>query len=296
MSKNVTAIEEKSAFKLAEVLWSKMEQGLAPWQRTWEAGEAPGLPRNVTSDRNYRGGNAMYLMSLAITNGWSNSWISFLEVSKLNGSLQGQKGSKIEVPLIKKTKDKVTGEEEESLRGFRAATVFNVSQVSGIDFDGKNALPIDEGVQTVERMLDGLKNLGMGYVEPSEDSGCSYNSTTDVISMPERSAFINRYEYCAMLAHQMSRATMQEKRVEREPVSFAYEMVRSEIAATMLCSSLNLPRSQKHIDNNAAYMKAWLEEFADEKSMLLKAASEATAIHDYLMNLAFEQVDLQKAA
>jgi antirestriction protein ArdC len=68
------------------------------------------------------------------------------------------------------------------------------------------------------------------------------------------------------------------------------------MASTLLCSTLNLPRSKKHVENCASYMRIWLEEFADSKGMLLKAASEATAIHDYLMDTVAPKAQDLKAA
>src|SRR3954453_605536 len=39
-----------------------LEKGTAPWQKPWEAGDTA-LPFNPTSERGYRGGNALHLMA-----------------------------------------------------------------------------------------------------------------------------------------------------------------------------------------------------------------------------------------
>lgn len=281
-----TAITNTEAFNLADELWASMQAGVAPWQKTWQGGAAPGRPANVTSGRDYRSGNSLYLMMMSFKNGWSNKWISFVEMNKLGGNLKGQKGTKIEVPLIKKEIDKATGLEKEFLRGFRACTVFNVDQVAGVDFSGQSPTTLIESVDTVDRMLDNLKSQGLVYVEPSQNGGCWYLPAEDKIGMPARGAFNDTYEFYSSLAHEMSHATMKEGRVERDKISYAYEEMRAEIASTMICCSLNLPRTQAQVDNHTAYLKCWLDEFSDQKNMLLKAASEAQAIHDYLMSLA----------
>jgi antirestriction protein ArdC len=41
-----------------------LEKGTAPWQTPWEPG-ALQLPHNPTTDRPYRGGNALHLMASA---------------------------------------------------------------------------------------------------------------------------------------------------------------------------------------------------------------------------------------
>jgi antirestriction protein ArdC len=289
-------ISEKKVFDLAEELWSKMEQGLAPWQCTWNAGEAPGRALNVISSRLYRGGNAFWLMTIAAANGWGNEWVTFKECAKAGGSLKGAKSTRIEVPRIKKVVDTKTGEEKERLIGFSSGYIFNVAQVEGATFAGGKGYKLDESLMMVDQMLEEMKARGVTYIEGSEDEGCWYNANTDKIGMPQRTVFVDPYEFSAALIHQLSRSTMQAGRVERDPVSFAYEVVRSEMASTLLCSTLNLPRSKKHVENCASYMRIWLEEFADSKGMLLKAASEATAIHDYLMDTVAPKAQDLKAA
>jgi antirestriction protein ArdC len=276
------------AFDLAESVWTAMVDGLAPWQKTWRGGEAPGLPQNVTTGRKYRSGNSIWLMMTATKFNFSSNWVSFLEATKLGGSLKGQKSFKIEVPIVKKTVDPVTGTEKERLIGWRKASVFNVDQVDGVVFPGATPRNLIESVEAVDRMLAKLQSQGLSYVEPSENGGCWYLPAEDRIGMPNRSAFNDTYEFYSSLCHEMAHATSKDGRVPREPVSYAYEEMRAEIAATLVCCTLDLPRSQKQVDNHAAYLKDWLEEFSDKKEMLLKAASEAQAIHDYLIALASE--------
>ena len=47
-----------------------LEEGVAPWQKPWEAA---GAPLNPTTGNAYRGGNAIHLMATAIRRGWSRS-------------------------------------------------------------------------------------------------------------------------------------------------------------------------------------------------------------------------------
>ena len=289
--KTATATADTAAFNLAEELWGSMQAGVAPWQKMWASGAAPGRPMNVTSGKEYRSGNSLHLMIMSIKNGWSNKWISFVETNKLGGSLKGQKATKIETPVLKKDVDKTTGQETQVLRGFRTACVFNVSQVQGVEFESegegeaKPALNLIESVDSVERMLTSLKSQGLSYVEPSYNAGCWYMPSEDKIGMPNRGTFTNGYEFYSSLAHEMAHATRKEGRVNREKISYAFEELRAEIAATLICCTLSLPRTQAQVDNHAAYLQHWLEEFAEQKSMLLKAASEAQAIHDYLISL-----------
>ena len=47
-----------------------LEKGTAPWQTPWEPG-ALQLPHNPTTDRPYRGGNALHLMAVGARKGAS---------------------------------------------------------------------------------------------------------------------------------------------------------------------------------------------------------------------------------
>jgi len=288
-------VKTENSFNLAEALWAKMEAGLAPWQITWGVGEAPGKPQNVVSQKAYRGGNSFYLMMHAASNGWSHNWLTFNQAKQAGGTLKGQKGTHIETPLIRKVEDEKSGDEKEILLGFRSAVVFNSNQVEGVDFIQGKPYKVDDAASTILSMLDGLKSQGFNLVESEVYEGCWYEPGEDKGGIPAIDTFAGPYEYYSALAHVLARSTMVNDRVVRENRGMAYEMVRSEMAATLICSSLGLPRTQAQVDNNAAFMSQWLTEFSEQKSMLLKAASEASAIHDYLMDLAvaFEQ---QKAA
>ena len=44
-----------------------LERGVAPWQKPWEPGAGSvGIPVNPTSERAYRGGNAIHLMATGL--------------------------------------------------------------------------------------------------------------------------------------------------------------------------------------------------------------------------------------
>jgi len=279
---------KSDSFNLAESLWDAMVEGLAPWQKTWDTGKSPGRACNYTSGREYRSGNALYLMAVAMKKGWGNQWITFVEARKMGGSLKGESGTRIEIPLVKTELDISTGQEVKKLRGFKSGVVFNIDQVSGVEFVGKARCNPIESVGAIERMLAELQSQGLTYIEPSENAGCWYLPESDTLGMPLRTAFDDTYEFYSSLSHEMGHSTMREGRVEREKQSYAYEELRAELAATLICSTLELPRTKAQVENHASYLKCWMDEFEDKKSMLLKAASEAQAIHDYLIDLSIE--------
>jgi hypothetical protein len=50
-----------------------LERGVAPWQKPWEPGAGSlGIPFNPTSERAYRGGNAIHLMATSLQRGYED--------------------------------------------------------------------------------------------------------------------------------------------------------------------------------------------------------------------------------
>jgi antirestriction protein ArdC len=74
-----------------------LEKGTAPWQKPWEAGAAA-LPFNPTSDRSYRGGNALHLMATAARKGFTDlRWLTYRQAQENGWQVrQGEKGTQIE--------------------------------------------------------------------------------------------------------------------------------------------------------------------------------------------------------
>ena len=56
-----------------------LERGVAPWQKPWEPGAGSlGIPFNPTSERVYRGGNAIHLMATGLQRGFEDSrWMTY---------------------------------------------------------------------------------------------------------------------------------------------------------------------------------------------------------------------------
>ena len=56
-----------------------LEAGTAPWQKPWQPG-ALEMPFNPTSEKSYRGGNAIHLLSTAVVVAYSNHSANVSEV------------------------------------------------------------------------------------------------------------------------------------------------------------------------------------------------------------------------
>src|ERR1700728_2286439 len=76
-----------------------LERGVAPWQKPWETGaSALGIPFNPTSDRAYRGGNAIHLMATGLQRGYQDPrWMTYKQAADNGWQVRrGEKGTQIE--------------------------------------------------------------------------------------------------------------------------------------------------------------------------------------------------------
>ena len=86
--------------EVTESIIQMLEQGVAPWQKPWDAATVGNLavPFNPTSNNPYRGGNAIYLMASAIRKGFDDPrWMTYKQAAANDWQVRGgEKGTQIE--------------------------------------------------------------------------------------------------------------------------------------------------------------------------------------------------------
>ena len=87
----------------ASKIKEQIEQGVAPWQKPWKPGERR-LPKNIQTDKAYRGGNSVYLSVTQTAKGYSdNRWATYKQIKEMGG--QVRKGEKATHVLFYKFDD-----------------------------------------------------------------------------------------------------------------------------------------------------------------------------------------------
>src|SRR5712691_4622296 len=73
------------------------EEGTTPWQKPWRAG-ALELPFNPTTEKSYRGGNAVHLMAVGVASSYDDPrWMTYKQARENGWQVKkGEKGSHIE--------------------------------------------------------------------------------------------------------------------------------------------------------------------------------------------------------
>ena len=86
-----------------------LEDGVAPWQKPWESA---GMPFNPTTDKAYRGGNAVHLMATGLYRGYEDPrWMTYKQAAENGWQVRkGEKGTHIEFWEVKAKSEEKNGE------------------------------------------------------------------------------------------------------------------------------------------------------------------------------------------
>src|SRR5262249_46230626 len=143
-----TSAQPKRDFRqeVTDRIVTMLENGVAPWQKPWNPGETSvGMPFNPTTERSYRGGNAIHLMATGIRQGYDDQrWMTYKQAADRGWQVRrGEKGTQIEFWEVKAESrdqhqpdsgagDQAEGEKRATQFIHRVYTVFNASQIDGV--------------------------------------------------------------------------------------------------------------------------------------------------------------------
>src|ERR1700744_2964180 len=113
----------KSYDRITERIVSLLKQGTVPWHKPWQV--ATGLPRNLVTQKPYRGINVFLLMSMGYE---SPHWLTFRQAVQLGGTVKkGEKSCPVVFWKPMEVTDQETGEAVK-IPFLRLYHVFNIAQ------------------------------------------------------------------------------------------------------------------------------------------------------------------------
>ena len=277
-----------------------LEDGVAPWQKPWE-GSA--MPFNPTTERSYRGGNALHLLATGMAREYADPrWMTYKQAADQGWQVRGgEKGTHIEFWEVKEhSNEKDAGPDQnggESLAKengqrliHRVYTVFNAKQIDGIpEYQPKQRAPF-EAVQAGERIL---ANSG-ARIEHDQHDDAFYNRRADSIHLPPKDAFKDATGYYGTALHELAHWTGHPSRLNRATLAESYcfgdlnyakEELRAELASVFMAAELGVPHDPA---NHAAYVGSWIKALRDDKNEIFRAAHEASAATDFVLSLDLE--------
>ncbi|MEA5115191.1 MAG: zincin-like metallopeptidase domain-containing protein [Geobacteraceae bacterium] len=272
---------------ITEKIIERLEQGEIPWKKPWAPLASTGAPRNLITDKPYRGINIFILASEKFS---SPYWLTYRQAMEKGGTIRkGAKGTVVVYWNWIPINDKDTGEEKE-IPFLRHYTVFNLEQTDGIEAP-PSPTAIDKHFSTIEEAENIIDSMPQRPVIRHEGNQAGYNPGMDYIVMPPEKAFFRREDYYCTLFHEISHSTGHISRLGRKGVmekthfgshEYSKEELVAEMAAAFLCAEAGI--EQNTIDNSAAYIQSWLKQLKNDKSLVIMAAGQAQKAADFILN------------
>ncbi len=296
--------------QVAEDLIEKIERGTARWTQAWKPGEKL-LPENVRTGNRYRGGNSVWLASVADSRGYSDHrWGTYKQVREMGGQVRrGEKGSAILFwrfetrkpardaqgrPVLDEHGKQVYDVKPLAVPHSIPYTVFNAEQCDGLPAPERGIA--GRSWSPVERAESILKGSGAG-LEHAGRNRAYYDLRRDRIILPYKEQFPDAPGYYQTALHELGHWTGHPDRLARESLlrgieegfaspHYAREELRAEISSMMTCQRIELGHSP---DRPAAYVASWIQALRDDPREIYRAAQDAQNISDYVLDLARER-------
>lgn len=265
---------------------SQLDAGVVPWRKTWTTG----LPKSLTTGKEYRGVNILILGTASFS---SRYWVTYREALRLGGHVRrGERASPV-VFWKWRTAEELARLRKESGRVDRApcvpftAAVFNLDQVEGIarpEDDVPNRR--NDRFEVADRMLSVMPD--QPEIVHSATREPSYSPQFDRVTLPHLSQFESAAEYYATLFHELVHATGAEKRLNRfgkvegdRFERYSFEELIAEFGAAFLGALAGI-ESPGTDALQASYIQGWAEALRRDQRLVIRAASAAQRAADYI--------------
>ncbi len=278
-----------------EKIISLLEQGVNPWRKPWRTGKIE-VARNFVSKKAYRGCNFFITNSMGYT---SPLWGTFNQIKAKGGNVKkGEKGTIIifwKTFDIKEKQENGT-EKNKTIPLLKYSYIFNAEQCENLNLTEENPVELKEH-NPLEACETVKANFPLGMPELRHNNARAYYSPSlDYISLPERGLYDKIEEYYHTFFHETIHATGHKSRLNRETLTgcsyfgdacYSQEELVAEMGASYLSAFTGI--DSVTIDNSAAYLSGWLAALRKDKTMLLKASSQAQKAVDYLLKTKFNE-------
>ena len=313
MSDNENSAYEKltpARKALVDAVMKNLEKGVGLWEQGWAGG---GVPVSGISGKQYNGINRMFLMAATAERGYSdNRWVTFKQMEDKGWSFKRDEEGK------SRGKNAGVSIEYFELRDRQTKQPFDRHTLDGMTADERNEY-MDENVYPIRKyyrvfngdVIEGIPERERVEHDPTGrndraealikywsetespikygGSMAYYSSTKDEIHLPEKQDFVDMPEFYSTALHEIGHSTGHEKRLNRNldgkfgSAEYAEEELRAEIASMFLEQDLGVAASEKHIENNSAYISSWKNGIEEDPNVLFKAIADAERMTKFVM-------------
>jgi antirestriction protein ArdC len=286
--------------KITERILELLEQGVKPWSPTHFT--KVGFPKNFASGNYYQGVNTFLLAMQRYASPW---WLTYPQAQDLGGNVKkGERGSTV-VKYGKFSKagedTQADGEKPQSRGYLKSYSVFNATQIEGIDFP---ETPPHSDKPEFEQIEDAARLVSEMPEPPEIHEGrftrAFYNPHADTVDMPNRRSFQSESSFYSTLFHELAHATGHPNRLARESLTksegygstnpearrlYGKEELVAEMTAAFLCAHAGILDAQ--IEHNAAYLQGWIKSLKakDSRRWIVSAASKAQKAAGYILGV-----------
>ena len=270
------------------------------------------LIEQIEGGKAYRGGNSVWLASVADQRGFQDErWGTYKQVKGLGGQVRrAEKGSAIlfwQFETRKPARDRngkpVLDENGKPVyetipldrpRSY-PYTVFNAEQCDGLPRREPQAAarawdPIDEAERVLKASGAEIENAGKNRAY--------YDLRRDRIILPYKEQFPNGPAYYQTALHELGHWTGHPDRLNRATLMqgieegfasphYAREELRAEISSMMTGDRLRLGHDPSR---HAAYVGSWIQALKDDPREVYRASQDAQVMSDYVLDRAREKL------
>jgi antirestriction protein ArdC len=279
------------AAEITALILTKLEQGVMPWVRPWNATQGGGRPLRHCGTA-YTGINTLFLWAMGDAMGYSSRyWMTYRQAEALGGHVRKGETSSLSVyysQISKTEQDRVTGEDQtRAVRFLKAYNVFNADQIDGLPAHYYPVLaPPEDRPDSVHRAAIDAFFATLPIDVRHGGNAAFFSPAGDYIQMPPREAFHSDDHYASTLGHEAVHWSGGKTRLERTfgkrfgDKAYAFEELVASIGQCLICADLGLP-GELH-DNHASYISHWLDILKGDSSAIIHAAAKAEQAFSYL--------------
>ncbi|MBS1918269.1 MAG: DUF1738 domain-containing protein [Bacteroidetes bacterium] len=284
--------------RITNFVIEQLERGQIIWRQGWNT---LGLPKNIVSGRTYKGWNCFLLNFVTKFYQYKIPYfLTYKQALDMGGTIRrGQKGYNVVWwASVDRKEDAVEGAEPTNRVLYRVPkihTVFNIEQTHGIEFPKTEELFRSHRakIAACENIITGMPNTPK-IMHGGDDA--FYEPTKDYIQIPVVEQFVSDEYYYETLFHELAHSTGHSSRLNRKELVesdgfgkelYSKEELTAELTAAFLCAISGI--EQQTISNSAAYIQSWLAVLKNDKRLILKAATQAQAASDYILNTSKEE-------
>ncbi len=282
----------------------KMKESLE-YKTPWMVCDFP--PYNPVTGTYYKGINFVSLISKGYNDPRFFTYNNLQELSKEKDKKflikKGEHGSAVFKAIQKGIFKKNEKDENEEIAKFwmsvHAGTVFNASQIDGLEPFVEKKLENFESQEEIEKIVEAFqKETGLN-IEHQDIKNPHYTYSNDTIYIPLKENFKEAKDYYNVLLNLIGQSTVHQKRLNRvhkdqDEKKKSFEFLVGELSSYFLGARIHLPYQAEINEQQISYLKLWVKDLENDKMLIFKAASKANQVVDYILKIKkeyFHEID-----